>query len=253
MPASTTPDRRSAHSSTPRYARSRPRSSQGSLLRPVARSLLSSVWQRAGVTVTATSSDARMLTMYASPSGLSMRPSTPVRKKSGTKTIVMMTVALRIGSRISRAASRMTAAGEWRQRSGRRRFSRRRRCAFSTKMIASSTSAPIAIAIPPSVIVLMVPPSARSVITASASERGMASTEIAVVRAFHRKRKRMATTSRAPSRSAVTTLSTASEMKSACRKMPRSNETPPGSEGSIRSSSVSILRVSSSVLAPGCF
>ena len=63
----------------------------------------------------------------------------------------------------------------------------------------------------------------------------------------------MTTTSRAPSRSAVITLSTAREMKSACRKIARSKATPSGSAASIWSSSASILSVSSSVLAPGCF
>ena len=57
------------------------------------------------MTVTATTSDARMLTMYAIPSGRSMRPSTPDKKKSGTNTTVMIAVALTIGPRISRAAS----------------------------------------------------------------------------------------------------------------------------------------------------
>ena len=144
-----------------------------------------------------------------------MRPSTPDRKKSGTNTIVMMAVALRMGARISRAASRMTANVLRRRCSGRRLFSRSRRCVFSTKMIASSTRAPMAIAMPPRVIVLMVPPKARSVMTARASDNGIASTEIAVVRTFHRKRKRMATTRSAPSRNDVTTLFTASAMKSA--------------------------------------
>ena len=54
----------------------------------------------------------------------------------------------------------MTSSAGRRSASGRAAFSRSRRKTFSTSMIASSTSAPIAIARPPSVIVLMVTPSA---------------------------------------------------------------------------------------------
>gem|GEM_PF-6409079 len=167
--------------------------------------------------------------------------------------MVMISVALRIGSLISLAAPRIRGSVARRSPGGRRRLSRSRRWTFSTKMIASSTRAPIAMAIPPSVMVFTVPPRARIVMTASASDRGMATTEISVVRTFHRKSSRMAITKNAPSRSAMMTFSTASEMKSAWRKMSRSKVIPSGSSASIRSSSASTRSVSSSVLAPACF
>ena len=120
-------------------------------------------------------------------------------------------------------------------------------------MIASSTRAPIAIAMPPSVMVFTVPPRTRIAMIANASERGIATTEISVVRTFHRNSSRMAITKKAPSRKAWITFSTASEIKSACRKIFRSSVIPSGSSPAISSSSASILRVSSSVLAPACF
>ena len=67
-----------------------------------------------------------------------------------------MTVAKTIDVRISSVASRTTSALGRRSASGFAAFSRSRRTTFSTSMIASSTSAPMAIAMPPSVIVLMV-------------------------------------------------------------------------------------------------
>ena len=49
-------------------------------------------------------------------------------------------------------------------------------------MIASSTSAPIAIVKPPSVIVLSVPPNSEITTTPATSESGMATAEMKVVR-----------------------------------------------------------------------
>ena len=53
-------------------------------------------------------------------------------------------------------------------------FSRSRRKMFSTSMIASSTSAPMAIASPPSVMLLMDRPASRRPRTAATSDSGMA-------------------------------------------------------------------------------
>ena len=65
----------------------------------------------------------------------------------------------------------------------------------------------MAIAMPPSVIVLMVMPSSFIAKIATTSESGIATTEIAVARKFQRKRNRMMTTRIAPSRSACITFS----------------------------------------------
>ena len=120
-------------------------------------------------------------------------------------------------------------------------------------MIASSTRAPMAIAIPPSVIVLIVAPKARSTRMAAASDSGIAVNVIAAARRFARNSSTMTITRMPPSRSALTTLSTATSMKSACRKILRSIVMPFGSSCWSRSSSRSRRAVSSMVLAPGCF
>ena len=58
----------------------------------------------------------------------------------------------------SALAEKMTSIGERRAPTGAMAFSRRRRITFSTSMIASSTTIPMAMAIPPRVMVLMPAP-----------------------------------------------------------------------------------------------
>ena len=70
----------------------------------------------------------------------------------------MMSVELSIGIRTSLDASKITSIGRLRSFSGNRRFSRNRLYTFSTSTIASSTREPIAIAIPPRLIVFIVSP-----------------------------------------------------------------------------------------------
>ena len=82
---------------------------------------------------------------------------------------------------------------------------------------------------PPSVIVLMPAPNARSARTAAASDSGMAVKVIALALEFARNRKTMMTTRTPPSRRARNTFATATSMKSACRKMRRSIDIPAGS------------------------
>ena len=120
-------------------------------------------------------------------------------------------------------------------------------------MMASSTRAPIEIARPPSVMVLMVAPRALMTSIAAASESGIAVRVIAAARKLARKSSTIATTSRPPSRSALTTFWTATSMKSAWRKIRRSMAMPSGSSRCRASSSRSRRAVSSTVLAPGCF
>src|SRR5215470_2166414 len=106
--------------------------------------------------------------MYANASGVRRRPSTPARPKIGRKTRTMMIVAKTIDVRISSVASRTISALGRCSSASFARFSRRRLTTFSTSMIASSTSAPMAMAMPPSVIVLIVAPKARSTRIAAA-------------------------------------------------------------------------------------
>jgi hypothetical protein len=143
-----------------------------------------------------------------------------------------------------------SAAGRWPD--GRAAFSRRRRKTFSTSMIASSTSAPMAIVSPPRVIVLIVIPMAFMVRSATMTETGSAAREMIVVRTFQRNRKRMTATRIAPSRRATVTFSTEVSMKSDWRKSCRSIVMPRGRERWMSSSCRSMAPVKASVLAPGC-
>ena len=97
------------------------------------------------------------------------------------------------------------------------RFSFRRRNTFSTSTIASSTSAPIATAMPPSVIVLIETSKILNTMAVMARESGIAVRVMTVVRKFSRKRKSTMTTSSEPSRTASSTFPTARSMKSAWR------------------------------------
>ena len=68
-------------------------------------------------------------------------------------------------------------------------------------MMASSTNDPMAIAIPPKLMVLSVKPNPLSASTATSSESGRAISEMSVTRPFIRKKKSMTTTNNAPSHS----------------------------------------------------
>ncbi len=120
-------------------------------------------------------------------------------------------------------------------------------------MIASSTIAPTAIAIPPSVMLLIVAPVSFIASTAVSSDSGIASSVIEAALELARNRNTIRTTRMLPSRSARVRLSIAVSMKSAWRKMSRWIVIPAGSEACSSSRTVSRRRVRSSVLAPGCF
>ena len=106
---------------------------------------------------------------------------------------------------------------------------------------------------PPRVMVLRVAPKSDRMRTPDTRERGMATAEMSVARTLPRNRKRTTSTRMAPSRSARVTLRMATSMKSAWRKFSFSITTPGGSARATPSSAASMRRVSSSVLAPGCF
>jgi hypothetical protein len=97
--------------------------------------------------------EAKSEAVKARPRGVKIRPSTPLKRKIGTKTIKMINVAYTMEVRISTDASKTT----WSEGlgAGRSRFSRSRRKMFSTSMMASSTTAPMAMARPPRVMELM--------------------------------------------------------------------------------------------------
>jgi len=120
-------------------------------------------------------------------------------------------------------------------------------------MMASSTRAPMAMAIPPSDMVLMVSPSNFRVISESRSESGMAISEISVVRTFSRKRNRMIITKSPPSNSTLKTFFTAVFMKSACRNKPELISRLPVREASRLTRAFSTSSVRVRVLILGCF
>ena len=99
----------------------------------------------------------------------------------------MMSVAKTMDFWISMLASKMTCIVFLRLSSGCRLLTRSRRKTFSTRMTASSTSAPMAMAMPPSVMVLMVAPKDFITSTVTSSESGMAVSVINVARTLARK------------------------------------------------------------------
>ena len=87
-----------------------------------------------------------------------MRPSIPDRKNKGMKLTIIIKVELRIGILTSREASYTTCSTGFLSEGGSILFSLKCFHTFSTSTMASSTSEPMAIAIPPRLIVLSVSP-----------------------------------------------------------------------------------------------
>ena len=143
--------------------------------------------------------EAQRAVMKAMPNGTSNLPSMPVRKKRGMKLTMIINVELRIGKRTSLEASKTMFINGCRLPSGFIRFSRSRLYTFSTSTMASSTSEPIAIAIPPRLMVLMVRPIKWSTNIDITNDRGMVTREINVVRTFIRKINNTITTKKPPS------------------------------------------------------
>ena len=151
--------------------------------------------------MSATSVDAKSEIIKLMPSGASMRPSSPERKNKGMKLTTMISVELSMGIRTSPEAWNMISIFFFRASLGRRALRRKRLKTFSTSTMASSTNDPMAMAIPPMLIVLMVSPIAFNTSIVMSSEMGMVTSEISVVRAFIKKMKRMSTTKMPPSTS----------------------------------------------------
>ena len=129
-------------------------------------------------------------------------------------------------------------------------FSRRRRKTFSTSTIASSTTMPIATAMPPRVMLFTPVPNRLNVMSVIANESGMAVRVMNVVRRFSKKSTSTMLTMIAPSRIASLRLPIAFSMKSPCRKSTLAS-TPCGRVGRNSSSAFSIAAVSLSVSKPG--
>ena len=137
--------------------------------------------------------------MKAMPRGTSRRPSMPLRKKRGTKLATMISVELRMGRRTSLEALKMTVRVDCRKPGGKELFSRSRRYTFSTSTMASSTSEPMAMAMPPRLMALMVSPRRWRARTDTNRESGMVMRDMTVARTFMRNRKSTMTTKRPPS------------------------------------------------------
>ncbi len=132
--------------------------------------------------------------MKETPSGTSILPSNPERKNSGRKLAIIIRDELNIGYLTSFEASSTTSiTGAFPL------FSLRRLYTFSTSTTASSTSEPIAIAIPPRVIVFMLSPRMCRMMIVTITDTGRVTTDIAVVRTFIRKKNKIAITKREPS------------------------------------------------------
>ena len=80
----------------------------------------SNILHNSGVIVIATTNDINNDTMYAIPSGLSIRPSIPVRKNKGIKVTMIINVALTMELRISDEASNTTLNADLRSPLGKR-------------------------------------------------------------------------------------------------------------------------------------
>ena len=131
-----------------------------------------------------------------------------------------------------------------------RAFSRNRRKTFSTSTIASSTTMPMATAMPPSVMLLTPTPAKENTNSVIAKDRGIAVSVISVVRRFNKNSSSTRVTMIAPSRIASLRLPMACEMKSPCRNK-ISASTPGGIEVFISASAFSISCVRRSVSNPG--
>ena len=121
--------------------------------------------------------------------------------------------------RISLEASKVTTIADFCFSMGSRLFCFNRRKMFSTSTMASSTSSPIATAIPPSVMTLMessvplIQPMIRNVRVVSTSDSGIAVSVMNVVRKFSRNKNSTIMTSTAPITSASATLKIPRSMK----------------------------------------
>ena len=137
--------------------------------------------------------------MKAIPRGANNFPSIPDKKNNGRNATIMMNVALIMECLISKEASKITFILLACCSIGFLAFSFNRLNTFSTSIMASSTKSPIAIAIPPKLIVFIVNPNHFKVRMATINEMGIATREMAVARQFIKNKKRIIMTKAVPS------------------------------------------------------
>ena len=164
-----------------------------------------------------------------------------------------MSEELKIGILTSDEELYTTSITEARLSAGRSLFCRNLLYTFSTSTIASSTSEPIAIAMPPRLIVLMVYPKKWSEITVIIIDNGRATSDIIVVRMFIKKKNKIITTKTAPSISARWMLEIELLMNEDCLKISVEILIPSGIDFRASSNSSSICAVNLFVSIFGCF
>ena len=124
---------------------------------------------------------------------------------------------------------------------------------FSTSTTASSTSSPMAMARPPRVIVLIDSPSHLKTRIAVRMDKGMAVSEISMVRKLPRKKNSTPATKNEAISSFICRLPSEASMKSAWRKKTCGALMPAGRLPFMSASAASRRRVRSTVSAVGCF
>ena len=191
------------------------------------------------------------------PSGAKSLPSTPDKAKSGKKTRITTAVPKTMALRISLLASYTTKIADLGFPAA--LFSFRRRKIFSTSTMASSTSSPIATAIPPKVITLIescAPVtwlSTRNTSVVMTSDSGIAVRVMKVVRKFIKNRNRMMSTSTAPMTSASPTLKMPRSIKFLSRNRSELITMSAGSEDSTLANAAAMSSVKARVSTWGCF
>ena len=210
------------------------------------------------MTVIDTTNDARIETMYANPSGVNKRPSTPESANSGRNERMTTAVPKTIELRISLLASKTMTMEDCRLSIGWALFCFKRRKMFSTSTIASSTNSPMATAIPPRVMTLIdssLPlriPTRRKTSVVNTSDSGMAVSVMNVVRKFSRNRNKTMMTSTAPITSASATLKIPRSMKFFNRNSSLLTMMSAGSDASTSANAAATSSVSFRVSTCGC-
>ena len=177
--------------------------------------MVSSSFDNNGVKVMATMRETNRETINDIPRGCNIRPSIPERKNRGRNATMIIKVALKMEALISLDASYTTVKEDCRFSGDFWWFCRSRLYTFSTSIIASSTNEPMAMAMPPRLIVLMFKPSAFITRIAPSNDKGIATREIIVVRKFPKNINKIIITKILPSIKAFCTLLMEVSIKSA--------------------------------------
>ena len=150
--------------------------------------------------------EASIAKITAIASGRNSEPAAPVRKKTGTNTMQIESVDTKVGIAICCAPSRIAVSSGFPASA--------LRWMFSIATVASSTRMPTASASPPSVITLVVWPSAPSAMIEQRIASGIESATIRVERQLPRKSRIMSAVRQAASTASRTTPLSAARTKS---------------------------------------